>query len=224
MKPPPGIEEFKDIWLVEGDTHIGAWVKEHGSLNIDPHLFRWLRPHFTTKGIEVVWDIGANIGDHTQFYLSLGAEVVAIEPNPLAFACLVHNCPDAICHNIAASDVAGSLNFAVSDNVGASRVTADGEWSVPAMALDDMPALPAPGFVKIDVEGYELNALIGMENTLRTHMPVIFCEINAGALAANGSTPADIRTFLEFTGYSRFTLYPPTATWGDAQFDILVKP
>lgn len=224
MNSPPGIEEFKGLWLVEGDTHIGKWVKEHGSLNIDPHLFRWLRPHFTTRGIDVVWDIGANIGDHTHFYLGLGAEVVAFEPNPLSFACLVHNCPGAICHNIAASDSHGSLNLAVSGNVGASRITDDGEWSVPAMALDDMPALSAPGFVKIDVEGWEPNVITGMAGTITRHKPVLFVEFNRGALEANGFTVGGLRDMILSLGYRVAAIYPTQATWDDPQFDVLFIP
>ena len=36
----------------------------------------------------------------------------------------------------------------------------------------------APGFVKLDVEGCELAALIGGEQTIRTHRPVVMLEEN----------------------------------------------
>lgn len=222
MKPPEGIEEFKGIWLVQGDTHIGTWVKEHGSLNIDPHLFRWLRQHL--QRVEVIWDIGANIGDHTRFYLDLGTEVVAFEPHPLAFACLVHNCPEASCHNIAASDAHGSVNLGSSDNVGASRITADGEWSVPAMALDDMPDLPAPQFVKIDVEGWEPNVITGMAATITCHKPILFVEMNRGALEANGFTADGLRDLVKSLGYRTELRYPANANDDDLQFDCLFIP
>lgn len=224
MKPPEGIEDFKGIWLVEGDTHIGAWVKEHGGLNIDPHLFRWLRQHFTTRGIDVVWDIGANIGDHTRFYLDLGADVVAFEPNPMAFACLVHNCPEAVCYNVAASDADGSLNLAISENVGASRIADYGGWSVPAVALDDMPGLPAPDFVKIDCEGWEPNVITGMAGTITRYLPLLFVEMNRGALEANGFTVEGLRDQIESLGYHAAAIYPPQAKWDDAQFDCLYTP
>ena len=35
-----------------------------------------------------------------------------------------------------------------------------------------------PDTLKIDVEGYELNLLIGAEATIRKHMPLIFIEIH----------------------------------------------
>lgn len=216
-----GIEELPNgQWVVEGDTHLGAWAKEHGSIVTDPHLFAWLKPFM--EGVSVVWDIGANIGDHARQYLDWGKTVVAVEPEPLSFACLEHNCPEAMCLNVAASDADGELRFTRQENVGASMVSADGEIVVRAVALDSLE-LPAPGFVKIDVEGWEVTAIEGMRETLARHMPAIYVEINEGALARNGRTPDDILSLLRGIGYRDFTIYPPGCAWGDPQFDILAR-
>jgi FkbM family methyltransferase len=213
-------------WIVEGDTHLGAWAKQHGNIITDPHLFKWLKPH--VENARVVYDLGANIGDHTRQYLDWGMKVVAIEPNPTAFRCLEHNCPEAECFNIAASDHKGPLGFTQIDNVGASRITAGGDIEVPAYPLDGFFAYRAdllPGFVKIDVEGYEMFALRGMEKTLKMCKPIIFIEVNRGALEANGCTPEDITSFLrDYLGYTNFSYYPVEAEWGWPQFDLLCKP
>lgn len=222
--PPPGIEILPgtDFWLVEGDTHFGAWSKAHGTIITDPHLFRALKPHI--MGFKVAWDVGACIGDHTRWYLDQGMQVVAVEPFPTSYECLKHNCPEAMCLNVAASDETGSLQFSTCENVGASRVTAGGEWSVPSWKLDDHPDLPAPCYVKIDCEGFELRVLKGMERTLREHRPVLFVEINKGALAANGATRDDVVLFLKEIGYRNFTGYPLGISWDEEQFDILIQP
>lgn len=218
-----GIETLPNgQWVVAGDTHLGAWAKQHGQIITDPHLFKWLRLHL--NGVKVVWDIGANIGDHTRQYLDWGMQVVAVEPHPVAFACLKHNCPQATCFNLAASDTTGSLNFMHSDNVGASRVHPDGVWSVPSQALDDIFGLPAPDFIKIDIEGFEAAAITGMAGTLTRHRPILLVEMNKGALAANGITVAGLREQIESLGYRAAGLYPPEAQWGDEQFDCLFVP
>src|SRR6478609_2624284 len=123
MNPPPGIEVIPQTgeWVVAGDSHLGAWAKQHGTIVTDPGLFRWLAPHL--EGVKVAFDIGSNIGDHTRAYLDMGMQVVAFEPNPLVFQCLFHNCPQALCVEMAASDKLGEARFTQLENVGASRVT-----------------------------------------------------------------------------------------------------
>lgn len=220
MTPPSSIEALPNgQWVVAGDTHLGAWAKQHGQIITDPHLFKWLKPHL--NGVRVVWDAGANIGDHTRQYLDWGMHVVAIEPHPVAVQCLSHNCPEADTYNLAASYKKGSLNFTASDNVGASRIHPDGEWSVPAMALDDIPGLPAPDFIKIDIEGFEAAAITGMAGTLTRHRPILLVEMNKGALAANDVTVEGLREQIESLGYRAAALYPPEAKWDWEQFDCL---
>lgn len=220
---PQGIEVLPNgQWIIADDTHLSAWARQKGTIITDPWVFKFLAPYVADA--RVIWDIGACIGDHTLQYLKWGADVVAFEPNPQAFACLVNNCPDAICHNVAASREAGALRFTQLDNAGASRIHPDGEWTVPALALDDMPALPAPGFVKIDCEGWEPNVITGMAGTITRHKPVIFIEINEGALNANGFTGEGLRDLVKSLGYRTEILYPSKAKPGDPQFDCLFIP
>lgn len=224
MNLPPGIEIVPgtDFWVVEGDTHLGLWARQHGHIVTDPNLFNFLRPY--VKDCKVVWDLGANIGDHTRQYLDWGMQVVAFEPHPVTFKCLEHNCPEARCINVAASNEAGSLNFKSLDNVGASRVHKDGEWQIPAVALDDIPDLPPPDFVKIDIEGFEPFALSGMEGVITRHKPIIFIEMNRGALAANGASPEGLHDAIRSLGYYNFHLYPRRASWVWEQFDCIYLP
>jgi len=207
-------------WVIQEDTHISKWVKEHGSLKCDPHLFAWLRPKLRNVG--VIWDVGANIGDHTRFYLDLGKVVVAVEPNPEAFECLQHNCPEAILIQGAASYCSGvPLKFFISDNVGASRVSDLGSIEVMTIRLDE-EQIPIPQFVKVDVEGCEPIALAGMSDTLWEHGPALFVEINRGALAEGGFTPEDVKKQLQRYGYKHFQIYPPNLDESEEQYDLYI--
>jgi len=215
------IEELADgTWVIAEDTHISKWVKEHGTLKCDPHLFAWLRPKL--RNAEVIWDVGANIGDHTRFYLDLGKVVVAVEPNPEAFKCLAHNCPEASLLNVAASAVSDQkLRFQTCDNVGASRISRDGDQEVLTLALG-AEALPRPDFIKLDVEGHELSALMGMIRVLEWRLPPIFLEINRGALAEQMTTPKQVTDWLKLLGYASFTVYPPNLDESAEQYDLFV--
>ena len=44
-----------------------------------------------------------------------------------------------------------------------------------------------PGFIKMDVEGYEHRVLLGAEATIRRHRPIVVAEIHASMLRACGS-------------------------------------
>ena len=208
-------------WVIAEDTHISKWVKEHGTLACDPALFADMKPWL--KDTSVVWDIGANIGDHTRFYLDEGKRVIAVEPNPEAFECLKHNCPEALCLNFAASASRGELAFARTDNVGASRIQEGGDLTVPARQMDSLD-LPPPDFIKIDVEGWELAALRGMQIALARYRPTVFIEINRGALANNGVFPEDVVEFMASLRYQTPAIYPPSALPSGEQYDLLFRP
>ena len=208
------------IWVLENDTHISKWVEEHNSLKCDPHLFHWLEPRL--QGCKRVWDVGANIGDHTRFYLDIGLSVCAFEPNPDAYECLKRNCGEAICKNLAASDMRGTIKMTLSDNVGASFIDENGQVEVEAMPLDELKeAIWPPDFIKIDVEGFESKALAGMEKTVRDKKPKLFVEFNRGALERCGSSPKQLKEQIESYGYTQFQIYPPYLNPEEPQYDYL---
>lgn len=218
-KIPEGIELLPNgQWIVAGDTHISEWAKAHGSIITDPYLHKWLEPLILNSN--TVWDIGANIGDHTRKYLDLGKRVVAVEPNPIAFLCLSHNCPEAILLNVAASSSNGELRFSSLKNLGASRVDPSGEIVVPSVAMDAVEGIPKPDFIKIDVEGWEVEALRGMEKTINHNHPDIYIEINSGALAYHGQTCDTLLEMFREFGYDGLTIHPEQCSWNDPQFDV----
>ena len=207
------------IWVIESDTHISKWVEEHNSLKCDPWLFGWLQPRI--QDCKIAWDVGANIGDHTRFYLDCGMEVVAFEPNPEAFRCLYHNCSEAICYNLAASDTHGEPSMALDDNVGASHVVDSGSVTVNAAPLDSVAKHHlTPDYIKVDVEGFESKALAGMELLLTHHRPKLLVEFNDGALRRNGSSSEMLKKQIHNFNYTQFEIFPPDAKLTDPQYDL----
>jgi len=142
-----------------------------------------LNASFVRRG-GLVFDIGAHVGDRTASFLRLGARVVALEPQPRVFRALrlIHGrAPGAVLRCAAAGARVGEIELRVnsanptvstaSPDLIAAAAAAEGwrgeVWDrtirVPVTTLDALIAEHGrPDFVKIDVEGHELEVLRGL--------------------------------------------------------------
>ena len=144
-----------------------------------------------SEGMTVV-DLGANIGYYTLIEASMvksGGRVYAVEPDPRNFAVLkknveVNGYSDIVeTHLMAISDRSGKAEFYLSDATNLNTMldpTAYASTShntkrsieVEVMSLDDFMGDEKPvNFVRMDIEGYEVEALAGMMKTLRRSRP-----------------------------------------------------
>ncbi len=64
-------------------------------------------------------------------------------------------------------------------------------------------------FIKLDVEGYEPEALLGAERTLREMKPLVYCELNDILLRDAGSSSNDLLRRFDALGYSPAQALPP---------------
>lgn len=134
-------------------------------------------------------DVGANRGVYAYALARLGCRVHAFEPNPKMFRVLESWGRGRIgVHPTALGDRSGRARLHVPkgrigySNQGASLSTvksagqAGGLVDVEVARLDDLEIADV-GFLKIDVEGFELQVLRGAEATLRRDRPTLLVEI-----------------------------------------------
>jgi FkbM family methyltransferase len=136
------------------------------------------------KAGDLVFDVGAHVGDRVASFRRLGARVVAVEPQPalaLALKALYGRDRNVTIETRAVGRSPGTLTMMINvDNPTVSTVSSafidaakgaqgwegqvwDRTIAVPVTTIDAlMKAHGVPNFVKIDVEGYEGEALAGM--------------------------------------------------------------
>ena len=128
-------------------------------------------------------DIGANIGCITQALLSAGFTVDAFEPQPEIFELLEFNAVGATLHNTAVGNEAGmatmpKVQYAAKGNFGGLGLFESsiyGTIKVPVTTIDSF-GYDDVGFIKIDVEGYEYEAITGARETINRCRPILYVE------------------------------------------------
>lgn len=202
------------IATIESDQCISKWVRESGRLDHDQNMLPLLKLFIPIHG--VIIDVGAFIGDHTIFYSNRVGDkgkVYAFEPSKEAFECLEHNlCNKSNTHifNMALGKTKGYVSInKVEDNAGMNFISGS-EKGVILGTLDDFVEnnnINQIDFIKIDVEGYELNVLKGAEKSIAKFKPTLLIELNDLTLYRAGISRKDIFDFLDKNGYIYRNIY-----------------
>lgn len=232
----------KEGWhIIEGDSHVGKWIEDSGRLDHDQHLIPLIESMLQIG--MVVIDAGALYGDHSLAYaraVSSSGAVIAIEPNPMAFECLSKNAErfqsPMFLMNLALCDHANSGGKAIhvmeDMNIGASQVKKDKsndskiEKEITTASLDAIVEganLERLDFAKLDIEGYEYEALKGFRRSIVKFRPGLVIEMNSFALSQQGSCYKDIYDFLLSVNYS-WRIIQPEAGGGSPQYDVFAWP
>jgi FkbM family methyltransferase len=223
----------KTPWL--GRTILKAIPDVKWNINVEPigrmairlrqHRLFWLRPHLQDdrymfgalqrlvhKG-DVVYDLGANIGLYSRFFVQCcgAAQVYAFEPMANNRQLLAENIAIGGCSSqatvlpYAVGNVDGTLEFQVDDltsNSGTLDVVTGGRASqsraqyglpprtvfVHGVRLDTLVQtgqIPVPNVIKLDIEGAEALALEGAQELLSRQISRIALELHGSDATKN---------------------------------------
>jgi FkbM family methyltransferase len=171
-----------------------AWVPLE---NWTPEIEFWKQLDLRGK---VIYDIGAFHGLLTIYFARQGRSVVAWEPNAANRRRLEENIAINRFTNVTVRPFGLSSQRTTAKmrfdplapgtaSIDASMAWGGNEETIELRVLDEEEALPAPDFIKVDVEGFELEVLKGARRTL-AHHPDLFLEMH-------GADPADKRRRVE---------------------------
>jgi FkbM family methyltransferase len=168
----------------------------------------------------VVWDVGANVG---AICLPVAAKrpdlfIHAYEPSPAVFARLQRNLALNVdlasrisAHCVALTDRSGTVEFFASNerensgvgSLGRMENTVSVAVNVRALTASEVveaDAASAPSLVKVDVEGFEMEFVRGLER-MRPLPPVILLEQEPYRLRERGISPSALPDALRSLGY-----------------------
>ena len=188
---------------------------------------------FVKRGHTVI-DCGANIGYYTNFLRTLVGKrgfVHAFEPVPSTFENLQRNTRQYWSVNNCSLNMTGlykdcskliayipnsiSGHASISNHLEVWKSSSTEEISIQLTTLDSYAlqnVLEKIDFIKIDIEGAEIDALRGAKITLVKHKPTLHLEVNSQLLKSTNQQPRDLIEFLKPLGYENFHYYDENPT------------
>ncbi len=181
-----------------------------------------------------IYDVGGDQGLFTLFFAHRAGQhgqVIAFEPNPQSYRRIQRNVELNHFNNVRILSVGlgnqqAQLTFTypalepargTASQTIANQIKQEASATVCVIevnALDDemeRSKLPAPHFIKIDVEGMEYAALLGMQGTLRKFRPRLCIEIHGAGMEEKTANAERVVGLLEDLGYQMRHLESNTA-------------
>lgn len=151
-------------------------------------------------------DVGANIGCYVLALRQLTAgKIIAYEPLPQLFRFLQMNVvqnelPDVTLKDKACGEKGGSALMVPGANAsieeGCGQDQSSGMEAVDVVCLDEDLRGEQIGFIKIDVEGFEIHVLRGARHILEQQRPHLFIEVHPNLLRRYGGSASDLIALL----------------------------
>jgi FkbM family methyltransferase len=149
---------------------------------------------FQIQERKVLIDVGANFGLVTVPGMKYFKKVIAIEPHPVTAYCLRENTSKTrgkaeVIEAVASTQKGTTLLYDPPNQYtsGYSSIIPKEDWTsqtVKTMSIDGL-GLPTCEFIKIDVQGAELDVIKGAEHTIKLYKPWIYVETKESRNSVN---------------------------------------
>lgn len=159
-----------ELWLPEASVKMDrCWRFIKRNVHDLDAGIAWCRK----KGIAI--QAGGHVGIFPNYLAGHFTEVYTFEPDPALFACLLKNRhPQVVPFPYALHSFKGSASFRTNSG-GTGGLHESGDLVVKTMTIDELHE--RVNFIHLDVEGAEVDVLIGAHETIARHSPTIQLEI-----------------------------------------------
>ncbi len=193
------MKQIAGIYLPDGETEMPRYLMASGGVYQITQLNRSLE---FVPTWDLAIDIGAHVGLWSKFLVQKFRRVLAFEPMAPMRACLEKNVTSERLQIVplALGNRHGAVSFSYDENhTGATHIDLKTPGIVPLGKLDDF-GLSGVSYIKLDCEGFEIDALKGAEATLIRNQPIVIVEEKLHGVKHYGQKPYESIEFLESLG------------------------
>jgi len=201
------------LWVPSTDAQIEQWRKDgkpHMQDRCLGQFIRWCDSQ--TKKFNLIVDVGAWCGTWSMQMQKFAKHVYCFEPNKVHFECLSRNMAPyshVRIHNQAIGNQEGFVKLSEEEASQNTRVLIEkGDTKISKLDSLDLPEID---MLKIDVEGLEMEVLLGAKNKLE-NIKYIMIELNNNS-KRYGSSNLEIEKYLKGLGFKELI-----KTWPDIVF------
>lgn len=207
-------------FVLEGDNNFPHRAELAGHFDIDGDKGKIAEAVGLKPGMVMI-DAGAFVGDTAVIFSSYGVEVIGFEPFLDAAVCAwlntkalpgvkILNLPTGNGEHVELVFECPGPNFGMRS----VRVSAPGTVGAIRSCRIDELELPRLDFLKVDVEGREIETLLGAAETIKRCRPVLFVEMYEDGLRKQGHTPQELEETIRSLGYDlQMWGAPPRWDW-----------
>jgi FkbM family methyltransferase len=164
---------------------------------------------------DIVVELGGNIGIFNRWAYSQGAsKVISFEPDRRYFKLLSLNAdPRSILFNAAGSDKIGEIQLRESEHLGGSNIGEDGGYTVRTYTLDylfETGLVDEIDFLKVDIEGAEHHAFLGISDTNLMKVKTIAMEYHHSHFNYNEELRQALIDRLNKLGFNSYLMFMGT--------------
>ena len=183
------MKKINDWYVPDGDQYSREKMIE-SRLELYKVQTDWLKKHIRYTNLYI--DIGANFGHTIIPFKNWFKKIVGFEITPANFQCLIENTrksPNVVCYNLGLSNqhtmvnvleykTAGSVNTIQSTRLitDSSKNRSPMVVQRPVTTLDLMFPTEIASFIKIDVEGHEVEVIKGGRELISRSQGVLYIE------------------------------------------------
>ena len=185
----------------------------------------------------VCLDVGSNIGNHALYYSRIFRKIIAFEPNPIACKLIEASLLKNKIGNVELiSSAVGTENkkqklYVYDSNLGGASLNlkegvSKDEYLEVDVCVGDMAVKRSTEhndkipFIKIDVEGFEAEAIKGLRDTIQRHKPVIAIELT---LKTNNKASLKAIKALRELGYRYFYILSRKRKFSNKYVDFMFR-
>lgn len=197
------LKDNKWVWPIQDQN---SWQGQNSFQDLYKHVL----PYVSNRNIMI--QAGGNCGFILSKFVEHFETVYTFEPDPINFYCLNQNVtsPNVIkmqcClgYNNDPLKTQQLIRPGKPHDTGGVHVAGPG--NTPSIMIDSLN-LPGCDLIQLDIEGFELNALLGGINTIKKYRPVLCIEFCEKWLNRYDGSSEKIESLLEELGYKNVESY-----------------